>query len=434
MLVASPFPITRSRGSLGRVRGGDRFGPSMLGGVTIATLVVLTIAFAAVAGRKAPPPQAPPSQAPASKGSPSAGSEHTGSGHTPVTLCHATGSSRNPYVVITIDDDGVLGSSGGGNGHDGHARDIIPPFDYVDNRGVARSYPGKSWDAAGQAIFAHGCEVPPPPPKPPTPPPKPPPPPPKPPAPPPPSPSQPAQPGVTPPGPVIDLVVTKVDTPDPVRVGATLTYTITVTNRGPSTATNVRLADPLPESVTTLSVDSSRGSCAPEPVLSCSLGTLAPSEEARIVVQVRPTRIGLLVNTATAIGSESEVTPADNAATAVTTVVGAKKPTAKPKRPKKKPAVCVSHRVRPLTLRVGKPVFVKVTVTAGGRRQSGARVRVVGAGVRVTSITNRRGVAVIRVRATRSGFLRVSLPGRKTCRGVRVVGVTAPVLLPPVTG
>ncbi|HET6846206.1 MAG TPA: hypothetical protein VFH29_05190 [Anaerolineales bacterium] len=36
-----------------------------------------------------------------------------------ITICHATGSSKNPYVMITIDMSGL-------NGHKQHAGDIIP--------------------------------------------------------------------------------------------------------------------------------------------------------------------------------------------------------------------------------------------------------------------------------------------------------------------
>lgn len=39
--------------------------------------------------------------------------------HEKVTICHATGSSANPFVTITIDTNGL-------NGHGGHAGDIIP--------------------------------------------------------------------------------------------------------------------------------------------------------------------------------------------------------------------------------------------------------------------------------------------------------------------
>ena len=45
--------------------------------------------------------------------------EH-GVGHVPITICHATGSQKNPYVIITIDKMGEL------MGHQKHPRDIIP--------------------------------------------------------------------------------------------------------------------------------------------------------------------------------------------------------------------------------------------------------------------------------------------------------------------
>jgi hypothetical protein len=47
--------------------------------------------------------------------------KENGNGHTPVTICHATGSATNPYVEITIDENGL-------NGHGDHQddRDIIP--------------------------------------------------------------------------------------------------------------------------------------------------------------------------------------------------------------------------------------------------------------------------------------------------------------------
>lgn len=82
-------------------------------------------------------------------------------GHTPVTLCHATNSSHNPYVSITIDVDG------GWHGHDKHTGpvfqagmhsgsnwgDIIPPTPY---KGSTFSL---NWDAEGQAIYNNGCAV-----------------------------------------------------------------------------------------------------------------------------------------------------------------------------------------------------------------------------------------------------------------------------------
>ncbi|KTR86147.1 hypothetical protein NS354_06055 [Leucobacter chromiiresistens] len=69
-----------------------------------------------------------------------------------MTLCHATGSEKNPYVSITVNANGTA------NGHIGHqdGRDIIPPFTYNDH-GEEGSFGGQNWDAAGQAIWNNGC-------------------------------------------------------------------------------------------------------------------------------------------------------------------------------------------------------------------------------------------------------------------------------------
>ena len=58
---------------------------------------------------------------------------------------------------------------------------------------------------------------------------------------------------------VIDLSITKTDRPDPVFVGETLTYTLTVRNAGPDTATNVRVADALPAATNFVSRDEQPG-------------------------------------------------------------------------------------------------------------------------------------------------------------------------------
>jgi hypothetical protein len=62
-----------------------------------------------------------------------------------VTLCHATGSTTNPYVKITVDAAGAY--DGHYKQHDG---DIIPAFTYNDT-----DYPARG----DQAILAAGCTV-----------------------------------------------------------------------------------------------------------------------------------------------------------------------------------------------------------------------------------------------------------------------------------
>jgi hypothetical protein len=79
-----------------------------------------------------------------------------------ITLCHATDSYTNPYVVITVDVASVRFA--GHEGHDGpiffpaiakHTKwgDIIPP---ASNDGT-RAVTPKNWSAEGQSIWADGC-------------------------------------------------------------------------------------------------------------------------------------------------------------------------------------------------------------------------------------------------------------------------------------
>jgi hypothetical protein len=67
-----------------------------------------------------------------------------------VTICHATGSSSNPYVRISPSAAGVF------HGHLGHqdGRDIVPPFTWN-----GQTY-SENWTDAGMAIYNAGCTVP----------------------------------------------------------------------------------------------------------------------------------------------------------------------------------------------------------------------------------------------------------------------------------
>ena len=80
---------------------------------------------------------------------------------------------------------------------------------------------------------------------------------------------------------VADLEVTKSDFPDPVVAGTPLTYTIRVTNHGPSDAENVVLYDRLPPGIVLTNISASNGSTCftgtpgnPSDKLTCGLGYL----------------------------------------------------------------------------------------------------------------------------------------------------------------
>ena len=123
-----------------------------------------------------------------------------------------------------------------------------------------------------------------------------------------------------------DLAVTKTDSPDPVSARANLTYTISVQNLGPGTASGVTLTDQLPD-VTFVSATASQGSCTrsgggkSDGLVTCALGTIDPSVSAIVTIVVSPSRAGTLTNTASVTACTPDPDAANNTSTATTTVV-----------------------------------------------------------------------------------------------------------------
>jgi uncharacterized repeat protein (TIGR01451 family) len=116
--------------------------------------------------------------------------------------------------------------------------------------------------------------------------------------------------------PSADVTVTKVDTPDPVTPGNNLTYTITVTDAGPSSAAGVSLSDPIPANTTFVSLASPGGwSCATPAVggtgtVTCTIPTLAPGPVVfTLVVATNATLANGLTLTNTASVASTTVDP-----------------------------------------------------------------------------------------------------------------------------
>ncbi|MET0622577.1 MAG: SBBP repeat-containing protein, partial [Pyrinomonadaceae bacterium] len=121
-------------------------------------------------------------------------------------------------------------------------------------------------------------------------------------------------------GPGIDLVVTMTDSPDPVALGADLTYAVKVRNKGDLAATGVTLTDALPAGATLVSAATDRGSCSGAATVVCNLGTLPGGGEANVTLKVKPPAARTINNTATATLNETDAVTADNTASAETTV------------------------------------------------------------------------------------------------------------------
>jgi len=127
------------------------------------------------------------------------------------------------------------------------------------------------------------------------------------------------------PGEPTDLKITKTDSPDPVRVGSTLTYTIKVENRGPLAATGVTVTDSLPKGVDFVSA--SPGCSQQGQKVTCSLGDVpfgGPnySGSPTITIAVIPRQAGTITNSATVKGDQKDPVAGNNTATATTRVLG----------------------------------------------------------------------------------------------------------------
>ncbi|MCI0379621.1 MAG: DUF11 domain-containing protein [Gemmataceae bacterium] len=114
-----------------------------------------------------------------------------------------------------------------------------------------------------------------------------------------------------------DLAVIKTDTPDPVIAGTNLTYTVTVTNNGPSDAQSVDLTDTLPAEVTFVSATASQGTVSQAAgVVTANLGTVTASATATVtivatVILATPDAT-ILTNTATVTSATTDTDPSNN--------------------------------------------------------------------------------------------------------------------------
>lgn len=127
-----------------------------------------------------------------------------------------------------------------------------------------------------------------------------------------------------------DLTVVK-SAPATAVAGATLTYTLTASNVGPSNAANVVLTDLLPPDTTFASLNQTSGpifNCtAPAPggtgTVNCSIATLAgggTSATFSLVVNVAAGATGSINNTANIAAATSDPTPGNNASTVTSAV------------------------------------------------------------------------------------------------------------------
>ncbi|HXP17203.1 MAG TPA: DUF11 domain-containing protein, partial [Terriglobales bacterium] len=96
-----------------------------------------------------------------------------------------------------------------------------------------------------------------------------------------------------------------------------VTYTISVTNNGPSTAHAVALTDTLAAGLTLVSSTPSQGTCAGTSPIVCNLGTINSGSNATVTVTATPSAPGSYPNTATVTATEPDLNGGNNSYTAV---------------------------------------------------------------------------------------------------------------------
>ncbi len=118
-----------------------------------------------------------------------------------------------------------------------------------------------------------------------------------------------------------DLAVGMTATPATVVASSNITYTVSVTNFGPSTASGVVVSDPLPAGTVLLNANPSRGTVTNSAGLVLwNVGSLAKDAKATLTLVVQANASGTITNSATASTTTTDPNADDDTASVVTAV------------------------------------------------------------------------------------------------------------------
>jgi len=123
-------------------------------------------------------------------------------------------------------------------------------------------------------------------------------------------------------GATADLAIAITDAPDPVALGGAETYTVTVANNGPAAATSLTVTDTLPAGTTFVSATGTGWTCTQAgAIVTCTRPALAVGTAPPIAIVVTaPAAAGTITDTASVAATTLDPAPANNTATATTTV------------------------------------------------------------------------------------------------------------------
>lgn len=114
-----------------------------------------------------------------------------------------------------------------------------------------------------------------------------------------------------------DTQVEKVADQQEVSIGDNVTYTITVTNNGPGTATGVTMTDNLPAELSFVSATPSQGTCTNNVnLVTCDLGSLLEGSTATVIMVATVVAEGTITNTTIITHNEPDPDPSNNSSSA----------------------------------------------------------------------------------------------------------------------
>jgi len=152
--------------------------------------------------------------------------------------------------------------------------------------------------------------------------------------------------------PSADIALTATATPASTNAHGRATFTLRVSNAGPTPARGVTVEDRLGGGATVVSVSTSRGACSRSAPVSCAVGALPVGGVATIAVVVEPSDAGTLTSEATVSGADDDPVPDNNDASASVRVTSVD--------------LSVEASGSPATVTVGGRVTYRVTVRNNG--------------------------------------------------------------------
>jgi uncharacterized repeat protein (TIGR01451 family) len=113
--------------------------------------------------------------------------------------------------------------------------------------------------------------------------------------------------------PLADLGISQTAAPNPVAAGSNTTASIVITNRGPSSATGVVFTNLVSAGTAVMAIQPSQGSCTlAGNTVNCTLGTIASSSSASVMIILRPSTEGTITNTSIAASAVADPNLANN--------------------------------------------------------------------------------------------------------------------------